>query len=150
VTFKYGGIVLGKALLSGNTATLSTSGLAAGTDAITGVSSGDSNCAGSTSPVLAQVVNIAATRESLTSSQNPSAVGQAGTFTATVSSSAGVPTGMLKFMRGAIGLGTITLSGGGTTVTTSTLPAGTGPITANYLGATNYGTSSASLTQVVQ
>jgi hypothetical protein len=150
VTFKYGGIVLDKALLSGNTATLSTSGLGAGTDAITAVYSGDSNCAGSTSPVLGQVVNIAATTESLSSSQNPSAVGQAVTFTATVSSSAGVPTGKVKFMRGAIGLGTVTLSGGVATLTTTTLPAGSDPITANYLGTTNYGTSSASLTQVVQ
>lgn len=150
VTFKYGGIVLGKALLSGNTATLSTSGLGAGTAAITGVYSGDSNCAGSTSPVLGQVVNIAATTESLSSSQNPSAVGQAVTLTATVSSSAGVPTGKVKFMTGAIGLGTVTLSGGVATVTTTTLPAGSDPITANYLGTTNYGTSSASPTQVVQ
>jgi Bacterial Ig-like domain (group 3) len=150
VTFKYGGIVLGKALLSGNTATLSTSGLGAGTDAITGVYSGDSNCAGSTSPLLGQVVNIAATTESLSSSQNPSAVGQAVTLTATVSSSAGVPTGKVKFMTGAIGLGTVTLSGGVATVTTTTLPAGSDPITANYLGTTNCGTSSASPTQVVQ
>ena len=97
VTFKYGGIVLGKALLSGNTATLSTSGLGAGTDAITGVYSGDSNCAGSTSPVPGQVVNIAATTESLSFSLNPSAVAQAVTLTATVSSSAGVPTGKEKF-----------------------------------------------------
>jgi hypothetical protein len=57
---------------------------------------------------------------------------------------------MLKFMRGAIGLGTITLSGGGATVTTTTLPAGMALITANYLGTANCGTSSASLTQVVQ
>ena len=142
--------MLGKALLSGNTATLSTSGLGAGTDAITGIYSGDSNCAGSTSPVLAQVVNIAATAESLTYSQNPSAVGQPMTFTAAVSSSAGVPSGKVKFMGGAIGLGTVTLSGGVATVTTTTLPAGSDPITANYLGTTNYGTSSASLTQVVQ
>ena len=122
----------------------------AGTDAITGVYSGDSNCAGSTSPVLGQVVNIAATTELLSSSQNPSAVGQAVTFTATVSSSAGVPTGKVKFRRGAIGLGTVTRSGGVATFTTTTLPAGSDPITANYLGTTNYGTSSASLTQVVQ
>ena len=45
---------------------------------------------------------------------------------------------------------TVTLSGGVATVTTTTLPAGSDPITANYLGTTNYGTSSASLTQVVQ
>jgi hypothetical protein len=151
VTFKYGGIVLGKALLSGNTATLSTSGLGAGTDVITGVYSGDSNCAGSTSPVLGQVVNIVATTQSLGSSQNPSAVGHAVTLTATVSSSAGVPTGEGEVhMRGAVGLGTVTRSGGVATVTTTTLPAGSDPITANYLGTTNYGTSSASLTQVVQ
>jgi hypothetical protein len=137
VTFKYGGIVLGKALLSGYTATLSTSGLGAGTDAITGVYSGDSNCASSTSPVLGQVVNIAATTELLSSSENPSAVGQAVTFTATLSSSAGVPTGKAKIMRGAIGLGTFTRSAGVATFTTTILPAGSDPITANYLGTTN-------------
>ena len=53
-------------------------------------------------------------------------------------------------MRGAVGLGTVTLSGGVATVTTTTLPAGSDPITANCLGTTNYGPSSASLTQVVQ
>jgi hypothetical protein len=150
VIFKYGSIVLGKVLLTGNTATLSTTALGAGTDAITGVYSGDANCASSTSPVLEQVVNIATTTESLASSPNPSAVGQAVTFTATVSSSAGVPTGKVQFMRGTALLGTVTLSGGVATFTTSKLPAGSDPITANYLGTANYGTSSASLTQVVQ
>lgn len=150
VTFKYGSTVLGKVTLTGNTATLSTSTLGAGTDAITAVYSGDGNCAGSTSPVLAQVVNIAPTTETLTSSQNPSAVGQSVTFTATVSSSAGVPTGKVKFMRGSTALGTVALSGGVATLTTTKLPAGSDSITANYLGTGNYGTSSASLTQVVE
>ena len=131
VTFKYGSTVLGKVALTGNTASLSTSALGAGTDAITAVYSGDGNCAGSTSPVLAQVVNIAPTTETLTSSQNPSAVGQPVTFTATVSSSAGVPTGKVKFMRGSTALGTATLSGGVATLTTTTLPAGSDSITAN-------------------
>jgi hypothetical protein len=150
VTFKYGGAVLGKVPLAGGTATLSSSALGAGTDAVTAIYSGDGNCASSTSPVLEQVVNIAATTESLTSSQNPSSVGQSVTFTATVSSSAGVPTGKVKFLRGATALGTVTLSGGVATLTTTKLPAGSDPITANYLGTANYGTSSASLTQVVQ
>jgi len=150
VTFKYGGTVLGKVSLTGNTASLSTSALGAGTDAITAVYSGDVNCAGSTSPVLEQVVNIAPTTETLMSSQNPSAVGQPVTFTATVSSSAGVPTGKVKFTRGSSPLGTVTLSGGVAALTTSKLPAGSDPITATYLGTVNYSPNSASLTQVVE
>ncbi len=150
VTFKRGGAVLGKVSLTGNTATLSTAALGAGTDAITAVYSGDEDCAGSTSPVLEQVVNLAETTESLASSQNPSSAGQGVTFTATVSSLAGVPTGKVKFMDGGTVLGTVPLSGGVATFTTTRLPTGSNSITANYLGAANEATSAASLTQVVE
>ena len=150
VTFKYGAAVLGRVALVGNVATLQTSALGAGTDAITADYSGDGSCAASVSPVLEQVVNLAATSEQLSSSPNPSAVGQSVTFTATVSSSAGVPTGKVKFMRGTTSLGTATLSGGVASLTTTKLPAGSDTVTANYLGTANYDTSSASLVQTVQ
>ena len=150
VTFKSGSATLSTVALSGNTASLSTSALAVGTHTITAIYSGDSTFKASTSPGLKQVVNKALTAESLASSQNPSAVGQPVTFTATVSSSAGVPTGTVTFKKGATTLGTATLSGGVATFTTSPLPAGSSTITANYGGAGNYSPSSASVIQVVQ
>jgi Bacterial Ig-like domain (group 3)/FG-GAP-like repeat/FG-GAP repeat len=150
VTFKSGAATLGTVALTGNTASLSTSALAAGTHIITAKYSGDATFQASTSPGLKQVVNKALTAESLTSSQNPSGVGQLVTFTATVSSSAGVPTGTVTFKKGTTTLGTAALSGGVATFTTSMLPAGSSTITADYGGTPNYSTSSASVTQVVQ
>jgi large repetitive protein len=57
VTFKSRGATLAIVPLTGNAASLSTSTLAAGTDSITALYSGDATFAGSTSPVLKQVVN---------------------------------------------------------------------------------------------
>jgi Bacterial Ig-like domain (group 3) len=100
VTFKSGAATLGTVALTGNTASLSTSALAAGTHIITAKYSGDATFQASTSLGLKQVVSKALTAESLTSSPNPSALGQLVTFTATVSSSAGVPTGTVTFKKG--------------------------------------------------
>jgi hypothetical protein len=150
VTFKSGTATLGTVALTGNSANLSTSGLAAGTRSITAVYSGDATYNPSTSAVLKQVVTKALTAESLTSSPNPSASGAAVTFTATVTSSGGVPTGTVTFKKGTTTLGSATLSGGVATFTTSTLPAGSSTIIANYGGTANYSPSSASVTQAVQ
>ena len=150
VTFKSGTATLGTVALTGNTASLSTSALTAGSHLITATYNGDATFKASTSPGLKQVVSKALTAESLASSQNPSALGQPVTFTASVSSSAGVPTGTVTFKKGTTTLGTAALSGGVATFTTSTLAAGSSTITADYGGAANYSTSSASVTQVVQ
>jgi hypothetical protein len=56
VTFKDGAKRLSSSTVSGNIASLTTSGLAIGTHSISAVYSGDSNFMGSTSPVLSQVV----------------------------------------------------------------------------------------------
>jgi hypothetical protein len=150
VTLKSDGAALGTVALTGNTASVSTSALTAGTHVITAVYSGDATYNASTSPVLKQVVSKALTAESLSSSQNPSAAGQAVTFTATVTSSGGVPTGTVTFKKGTTTLGPATLSGGVATFTTSSLAVGSSTITANYGGTANYSPSSASVTQVVQ
>jgi hypothetical protein len=149
VTFKSGTATLGTVALTGNSANLSTSALATGTRSITAVYSGDGAYNPSTSPVLKQVVTKALTAESLSSSPNPSSSGEAVTFTATVTSSGGVPTGTVTFKKGATLLGPATLSGGVATFTTSSLPVGSSTITATYGGTTNYSTSSASVTRVV-
>jgi hypothetical protein len=92
------------------------------------------------------------TSTTLISSPNPSTVGQAVTFSATVSSSAGTPTGTVTFNDGpaAIGSGTVDASGKAT-FTTSALSAGSHSMTATYGGDANFASStSAVLTQVVE
>jgi hypothetical protein len=95
-------------------------------------------------------VNKAATTTGLTSAPDPSSSGQSVTFTATVSSPAGSPTGTVRFFEGTTLLGTGTVGPGGVaTFTTSTLPAGTHTITATYGGDTNFLGSSGTDTQTV-
>jgi hypothetical protein len=152
VTFMDGATTLGTVALSGTTAAFSTSSLAAGNHTITATYSGDATFSASTSPALAQAVNQAAsTNTALTSSVNPSNVGQPVTFTATVSSSAGTPTGSVSFKDGPTLIGTATLAAGVAAFTTSSLTLGTHTITATYVGTTGFAAStSASLTQTVQ
>jgi hypothetical protein len=101
-------------------------------------------------------VNPAATSTTLSSSVNPSVFGQPVTFTATVSAVApggGTPTGIVKFYDGATLLGQAGLTGGVARLTKATLGVTTGTphaVTAQYLGTTNYASStSAEVDQVV-
>ncbi len=154
VEFKSGSTVLGTATVgSAGTATYTSSSFTVGTHAITAVYSGDSNYAGSTSPVFAQVVSKAATTTALASSANPSTSGQSVTFTAAVAALApgsGTPTGTVKFYDGTTLLGSHALSSGVATFTTTKLPVGTDSITAVYAGSADYDTSTSSaLSQVV-
>ena len=92
------------------------------------------------------------TKTALVSSLNPSIFGQAGTFTATVSSSAGAPPNgeTITFKNGSTVLGTSPLGGGMASLTTSSLSAGTFTITASYPGDSNFAAStSPGLRQVV-
>jgi hypothetical protein len=95
----------------------------------------------------------AATTTTLSSSLNPSAYGQAVTFTATVTSSIGSPPPdgkTISFMKGTTVLGTGTLSGGSASFMTSTLPVGTNAIKAMYGGDSNFpGSTSKAVSQVV-
>jgi uncharacterized delta-60 repeat protein len=87
---------------------------------------------------------------SLTSSLNPSTFGVAVTFTATVNSTGGTPTGTVTFKDGVNTLGTGTLSSGKAIFQTSTLAAGAHSMTAAYGGTTSFASStSAVLTQTV-
>jgi hypothetical protein len=150
VTFKNGSSLLGQAPLSGGMASLSTSTLTASTHTITAVYNGDLTHGSSTSPPLSQVVNKASTILSLGSSQNPSMMGQAVTFAATVTSTtSGTPTGNVTFKDGSATLGTMALSGGAASLTTSTLSLGNHTIMATYKGSANFNGSSATLVQVV-
>jgi ELWxxDGT repeat protein len=90
-----------------------------------------------------QPANIA-----ITSSPSPSGLGQAVTFTVTISAppgGAGTPTGSVDFTEGATDLtpGGIALSGGQGTFSTSALAAGNNTITASYSGDGNFASGTA-------
>jgi hypothetical protein len=82
----------------------------------------------------------------LASSANPSSTGQAVTFTATVTSSGGTPTGNVNFLDGSTQLGSAALNGSGqATFMTSSLAAGTHSITASYVGNSNFAASTSAV-----
>ena len=141
VTFFAGTSALATATLnSGGLAAASINTLGAGTYSITAVYNASANFAGSTSAPVLEQVKGAPTAVVLASSLNPSASGQAVTFTATVSASqsAARPSGMVVFRDGAATIGTGALnSAGNATLTTSSLSIGNHGITAVYGGSAN-------------
>jgi Bacterial Ig-like domain (group 3)/FG-GAP-like repeat/FG-GAP repeat len=87
------------------------------------------------------LLNTGGTRPSLTSSINPSRVGQPVTFTSVVKATfnkLGTPTGTLTFKDGTHTLGTVPLVQGKTSLTTSSLSAGSHNIQALYSGDSNF------------
>jgi hypothetical protein len=150
VTFRSGNFNLATVTLSGGTASFMTSALTAGTKSIAAVYSGDGNNATSTSPIISQTVNMAATTTTPTSSPNPSTFGSPVTLTATVTSAAGTPGGSITFRQGTTFIGRVALNTSGVaTITTSSLPRGNISVTATYGGSPNYSGSTGSTTQTV-
>lgn len=137
-------------LSSAGVATLTKSNLNAGVYPMTALYKGDTNNSSSTSTVLNQTVLQTTTKATITSSLNPSSVGQAVTFTAKITSPTVMPTGPVTFTLGQTTLGTSQLSGGKATFTTSSLPPGSNVVKVTYLGNSNIAKGSAVVTQVVQ
>lgn len=135
-------------------ANCATSALTVGPHSITAAYSGDSNNAGSVSPPLTQVVAPPPPGVSLTSSLNPSTLGNSVTFTANVTGQ--TPTGTVTFKNGTSALcSAVPLQGGGNapmaTCTTAALTRGLHSITAQYSGdANNVAATSPVLTQSVK
>ncbi|MBN8965728.1 MAG: Ig-like domain repeat protein, partial [Rhizobiales bacterium] len=152
VTFMDGTTVLGTASLNGSgQAILNTNALATGSHSITATYGGDLVYAGSSSPALMETINQNSSTISVASSLNPSGLTQAVTFTATVTSTGGIPSGIVSFREGSTELGTGTIDGTGRAVfTTSLLLAGNHSITAVYGGDGSFSASTSSvLVQVV-
>ena len=144
VTFQAGNTVLAQVPVnSSGVASFSTSTLAAGNNTISATYASDSIFASSSGSVV-QVVQNFATTASVTSSPNPSLVGQSVTFTATVTSGSGVPVGTVTFAEGSTVLASnVTVDGTGhASFSTSTLVAGSHVITATFTGAAGWGNSS--------
>ncbi len=130
-------LATGLAVNASGVATFSTSTLAVGLHSVVATYSGDTMHFTSASSAVIQTV-LEGTATNLTSTANPSAVGQNVTFTATVTISGGggvTPDGTVSFMDGATLLSTQNLSAGGVAMfATSTLTAGVHQITAVYNG----------------
>jgi sugar lactone lactonase YvrE len=155
VTFFDGTTNLGSGSLSGTgTATLNVQGpqWTVGTHSLTATYAGDPSDTGSTSAPYSETIVFATTKIQLASNLNPAALGAAITFSGTVSSNGGTPTGTLQFFDGPTAIGQGVVNGSGVaTVTVSSLILGSHNITATYAGdAMDAGTSSQALVQVVQ
>ncbi|MEW2435599.1 Ig-like domain-containing protein, partial [Streptomyces caniferus] len=142
--------------LSGGSTSVSTNGLVtAGVYSVTATYGGDGNFTGSVGADT-QTVAPATTATVVSSSPDPSVVGETVTFTATVTPvlpGAGTPTGTVNFLV-TDGVTTVsltgTLSGGTVSVSTNGLvTAGTYTVTATYAGDGNFTGSSGSDTQTV-
>jgi sugar lactone lactonase YvrE len=98
----------------------------------------DSSTYASTSANASLTVAKATPAVALISSLAAAGVGSAVSFTATVTSSAGTPSGSVSFYDGTTLLGTSTLAAGVATYTTVNLPVGALSITAVYSGDSNF------------
>ena len=151
VTFEDGFNTLGVTAISANGASLTTSSLTIGSHSISAVYSGDSNFMGSVATPLVEAVNPAPTTTTLAPSINPALSGQQVSFTATVSSPAGTPTGYVQFLNGATVLAKMTLKSGTVKYSTRALAAGSNAIQAVYLGdSNNNGSTSATVNEFVR
>ena len=150
VIFYDGSTAIGSATLVSGRAAISISSLAVGSHSITAAYQGVGLFVPSTSAPVNQVVNIAATLTSLTSSQNPAVVTESVTYTAAVASqSGGAVTGTVVFQDGGSTVATVTVVSNQAAYSTKYSSPGTHPITATYSGDTN-NTGSVSATLVEQ
>jgi len=150
VTFKDGTTTLGITDLTAGIATFSTSALAVGASSITAVYGGDANFTASTSAPVNQGVDQASSSTTLSSSAEPSFLGETVTFTAVVaavSPGTGTPTGSVTFMNGTTELGTADLNSSIATFFASGLTLGTHSITAVYSGDADFIASTSSPSQ---
>ena len=110
-----------------------------------------SDCSNGGVGVLLNKTTRAITTTTVTSSPNPSQVGQTVTFTATVSSTRPIPDGQIvAFSTGKTKLGTATTTNGVASLNTSFSKAETYTIKASYAGGGFFGASSGTMKQVVE
>ena len=140
-----GPTLLSSLSLSGNspaTLTFTISSLAVASHSISVVYSGDGNYNPS-SASLTEIVNVAATSNTLLVSPVSSLYGQDVTLTATVAPTLNntLPSGSVTFLDGSTVLGTGSLSGGVASLTVNTLGLGAHSLVAQYGGDSNFGAS---------
>lgn len=130
-------------------AMLTYSSFSVGNHAVIARYGGDSHYNGGSSNQITQTVN--GTTTVITSSVNPSLVGQSVTYTVSVipDSGSGTPTGTVLLIDNGVETRLTLDSSAQASTTTKYNSAGTHSITANYSGDSNFAASSGSLTQTV-
>lgn len=151
VTFYDGATSLGTAPVNGSgVATLEVSSLSVGTHNLHATFEGDTGWIDSTSSDFVHDVT-ASTTTNVAGSPNPSTFGASVTFTATVTSAGGTPTGTVTFKEGATTLGSAAVDGSGEAqFSTSALTVGGHTITAEFTGTGGYQDSSGTTSQTVK
>jgi len=157
ITFKEDGITIPgcskKAITPGAPTTCTTTYSATGWQSIIAVYSGDDTYATSTSPTLTQVIHGDPTTVTLSSSPNPSVVGQDVTYTAAVNPT--TATGTVAFQEAGTaltGCSAQTINSGKATCSVASYANwGSYNVTATYGGASDYlGSTSSTMTQTVE
>lgn len=137
IRFYDGTTLIGTAATDANgTAVFATTTLALGSHSITANFTGDATNSPSVSAALTQIVKRNAT-VTLSSSLNPSKVGNSVVLTAGVTAAGGQPTGTVVFMENATTLATVAVNNGTAATTISNLGAGTHNLSATYSGDTS-------------
>jgi len=155
VNFSDGTTPLGQGSLNANgIVTFSTTALAIGNHTITAAFQANTSfaaSAGTVSQVITtSAITPAATTTTVTTSGSPATAGTNITFTATVTTASGIPSGVVNFSDGTTPLGQGTLNSSGVaTFSTSTLTAGTHTITATFQANTSFAASAGTVTQVI-
>ena len=147
VSFADGANVLGSSPVNAGAASFSTSALSAGNHTITATFSGDSNYSGN-SGSFTQLVNKATPTVTLAVQPNPIVSGQPAVLTATVNSSAGVPTGTVTITDNGTSLGNAPVNASGVATLTVTLTGGSHALLAVYNGDANFATFSSATINV--
>lgn len=147
VQFVVNGVVASTSALSGGTAT-ATLNLPVGTYSIVAQYTGAAGVAGSASTAASVVVGPAATSTAISGSATSTTVGVQVKFSATVTSTAGTPTGTVTFAASVGGgtasnVGSATLNNGVANASLN-LPLGSDTVTATYTGSTNFAASTSS------
>jgi hypothetical protein len=151
VTFREGETVLASVPLSAGSAKYALKTMAPGEHEITATYSGEADYEASSGGIV-QAINVASTELTLTSSKNPAPHGSAGTLKATVKTVApggGTPAGTVTFREGETVLAIIPLSSGSATYPLKAFSIGEHKITAIYSGNADYGTSEATIAQMI-
>lgn len=141
VTFSDGTTLIGIGTLLNGQAALTTSALTLGSHSVTASYGGDAVFASSLSAVVNEAVIASGTATSLSPNPTATTYGGSVTFSATVTSGGGPPTGTVTFSDGVNVIGTVGLTNGQASLTTSALAVGSHTVTASYDGSLAFASS---------
>lgn len=146
VVFTVDGVARPAATLSSGAATITLPGLSVGTHTVSAAYSGATSYGTSTGSLSgSQIVTAAPTTLAVAASPSTGLYGGSSTFTASVTSTAGVPTGNVIFTVDGVAQAPIALAGGTASLTSNSLSVGSHTVSASYQGATNFLASSGAL-----